>query len=64
MGAKTAKSLVVEEKTYDEFQKITGEMKSASVRAAGLNAVSSPLGILCGSLEPTILTARTALSLL
>ena len=34
MGAKTAKSLVVEEKTYGEFQEITGEMRTASIRAA------------------------------
>ena len=58
MGAKTAKSLVVEEKTYGEFQEITGEMRSASVRAARLNAVYLPLVLLCGSLATAIVLAR------
>ena len=58
MGAKTAKSLVVEEKTYREFQEITGEMRSASVRAARLNAVYLPLVLFCGSLATAIVLAR------
>ena len=58
MGAKTAKSLVVEEKTYGEFQEITGEMRSASVRAARLNAVYLPLVLFCGSLATAIVLAR------
>lgn len=58
MGAKTAKSLVVEEKTYGEFQEITGEMRSASVQAARLNAVYLPLVLFCGSLATAIVLAR------
>lgn len=58
MGAKTAKSLVVEEKTYGEFQEITGEMRSASVRAARLNAVYLPLVLFCGSLATAIVLVR------
>ena len=58
MGAKTAKSLVVEEKTYGDFQEITGEMRSASVRAARLNAVYLPLVLFCGSLATAIVLAR------
>ena len=58
MGAKTANSLVVEEKTYGEFQEITGEMRSASVRAARLNAVYLPLVLFCGSLATAIVLAR------
>ena len=58
MGAKTAKSLVVEEKTYGEFQEITGEMRSASVRAARLNAVYLPLVLFCGSLATASVLAR------
>ena len=58
MGAKTAKSLVVEEKTYGEFQEITGEMRRASVRAARLNAVYLPLVLFCGSLATAIVLAR------
>ena len=58
MGAKTAKSLVVEEKTYGEFQEITGEMRTASIRAARLSAVYLPLVLLCGSLATAIVLAR------
>ena len=42
MGAKTAKSLVVEEKTYGEFQEITGEMRTASIRAWGPSQCGLP----------------------
>ncbi len=58
MGAKTAKSLVVEEKTYGEFQEITGEMRTASIRAARLSAVYLPLVLFCGSLATAIVLAR------
>ena len=58
MGAKTAKSLVVEEKTYGEFQEITGEMRMASIRAARLSAVYLPLVLFCGSLATAIVLAR------
>ena len=58
MGAKTAKSLVVEEKTYREFQEITGEMRTASIRAARLSAVYLPLVLFCGSLATAIVLAR------
>ena len=58
MGAKTSKSLVVEEKTYGEFQEITGEMRTASIRAARLSAVYLPLVLFCGSLATAIVLAR------
>ena len=58
MGAKTAKSLVVEEKTSGEFQEITGEMRTASIRAARLSAVYLPLVLFCGSLATAIVLAR------
>ena len=58
MGAKTAKSLVVEEKTYGEFQEITEEMRTASIRAARLSAVYLPLVLFCGSLATAIVLAR------
>lgn len=58
MGAKTAKSLVVEEKTYGEFREITGEMRTASIRAARLSAVYLPLVLFCGSLATAIVLAR------
>ena len=43
MGAKTVKSLVVEEKNFREFAFVTEEMRSASIKAARLNAIYIPL---------------------
>ncbi len=43
MGAKTVKSLVVEEKNFREFASVTEEMRSASIKAARLNAIYIPL---------------------
>ena len=48
MGAKTVKSLVVEEKNFREFSSVTEEMRSASVRAARLNAIYIPLVVFFG----------------
>lgn len=43
MGAKTVKSLVVEEKNFGEFSAVTEEMRSASIKAARLNAIYIPM---------------------
>lgn len=58
MGAKTAKALVVEDKTYGEFQEITLEMRTASVRAARLRALYLPMVLCCGSLATAIVLVR------
>lgn len=56
-GAKTAKTLVMEEQMTDTFKSLTADMQTAGVRAARLNAVYIPL-VLCVS------TAAVAIVLL
>ena len=58
MGAKTSKTLVIEDKNTHEFAGITEEMRSASVRAAGLNAVYIPLVMLASSAATAIVLVR------
>ncbi len=50
MGAKTTKTLVREEKNLNEFEEITGEMHSSSVRAAIFSSLYLPLVITLGSI--------------
>ena len=49
-GAKTTKTLVREELSREEFQKITGDMHRASIRAATLSALYLPVVVSVGSL--------------
>ncbi|MBQ6356168.1 MAG: ABC transporter ATP-binding protein [Solobacterium sp.] len=42
MGARTTKTLVLEDTNFSEFKGITGEMESASVRAATLSSLFYP----------------------
>ena len=58
MGAKTSKTLVIEDKNTYEFSGITEEMRVASVRAAGLNAVYIPLVMLASSAATAIVLVR------
>lgn len=58
MGAKTSKTLVIEDKNTYEFSGITEEMQVASVRAAGLNAVYIPLVMLASSAATAIVLVR------
>ena len=50
MGAMTTKTLVREERNTEEFTKITGEMRRASIRAAILSAIFMPIVMLLGSI--------------
>ena len=50
MGARTSKTLVIEEQNSREFETVSGEMKTASVRAARLSAVYIPLVMFFSSL--------------
>lgn len=54
MGAKTSKTLVIEDRNTQEFAELTEEMQSASVRAAALNAVYIPLVMLASSAATAI----------
>lgn len=58
MGAKTSKTLVIEDKNYGDFQGITDEMKTAGVRAARLSAVYIPLVMLFSSLATALVLAK------
>lgn len=58
MGAKTSKTLVIENKNTHEFSGLTEEMRNASVRAAGLNALYIPLVMLASSAATAIVLAR------
>ena len=57
-GAKTAKTLVVEEQSWERFRGVTGEMHDAGVRAARLNAVYVPLILFFSSLAVAIVLLR------
>lgn len=58
MGAKTSKTLVIEDKNTEDFSELTEEMRSASVRAAGLNALYIPLVMLASSAATAIVLVR------
>lgn len=58
MGAKTSKTLVIEDKNTEEFSELTEEMRSASVRATGLNALYIPLVMLASSAATAIVLVR------
>ena len=49
MGAKTTKTLVLEDKNAVEFTELTHEMKRSSVRAASLSAAFLPIVVALGS---------------
>ena len=53
-GAKTAKTLVIEEQSAENFRRLTGEMHDSGVRAARLSAVYIPLVLFCSSLAVAI----------
>ena len=53
-GAKTAKTLVIEEQSTGNFRRLTGEMHDSGVRAARLSAVYIPLVLFCSSLAVAI----------
>ncbi len=54
MGAKTSKTLVIEEQNTQEFKAVTQEMRVSSIRAARLSAVYIPLVLFFGSLATAI----------
>ncbi len=53
-GAKTSKTLVVEEKSITSFREVTGAMWHAGIRAARLNAIYIPLAVFCSSLAVAV----------
>jgi ATP-binding cassette subfamily B protein len=57
-GAKTTKTLVLEDQSSDSFNKLTGEMKDAGIRAARLNAVYIPLVLFFSTMAVAIVLLR------
>lgn len=57
-GAKTSKTLVIEERNHADFRDLTGEMRGASVRAARLSAVYIPLVLFVSSVATAVVLAR------
>ena len=60
-GAKTTKTLVIEEKSICGFRALTGEMDRSAVRAARLNAVYIPLTLFFSTLTVAIVLLRGGL---
>lgn len=58
MGAKTSKTLVIEEKNAEGFREITQEMRTAGVKAARLSAIYLPLVLFFSSLATAIVLAK------
>ncbi|MDD6884764.1 MAG: ABC transporter ATP-binding protein [Eubacteriales bacterium] len=50
MGAKTTKTLVREEKNFEEFQELTGVMRKSSIHAAIMSALFMPIVMSLGAL--------------
>lgn len=57
-GAKTSKSLVVEEKNYREFSEITQEMRMASIQASRLSGLYVPMVLFFGYLATALVLSR------
>jgi len=57
-GAKTSKTLVIEDKNFNGFAKTTDKMYEANVHMARLNAVFIPIIIFAGSLATAIVLSR------
>lgn len=58
MGARTSKTLVIEEQNCREFESVTQDMRVSSVKAARLSAVYIPLVMFFSSLTTAIVLAR------
>lgn len=63
-GRKTVKSLVVEEKNFGEFSAVTEEMRSASIKAARLNAIYIPMVAFFGFLATALVLDRGGIMVL
>lgn len=61
MGAKTSKTLVIEEQNNRQFQDLTQQMRHSGVRAARLSAVYIPLVLFVSSIATAVVLARGGL---
>lgn len=58
MGAKTSKTLVIEQQNFEDFEKLTQEMRRSGVKAAQLSAVYIPLVVFLGAMAMAIVLSR------
>jgi ATP-binding cassette subfamily B protein len=58
LGARTSKTLVIEEINESEFSGLTGEMYRAAVRASTLSAVYSPVMLMFGAFAVAIILVQ------
>ena len=58
MGAKTSKTLVIEERNHADFKTLTGEMRASSVRAARMSATYLSFVIFLSSVATAVVLAR------
>ncbi len=58
MGAKTSKSLVIEQQNYDEFKTLTKNMYVSGVKTAQLSAIYIPLIVFVSSVLLAVVLAR------
>ncbi len=58
MGAKTSKTLVIEDQNIEEFKQVTQEMRVSAVHAARLSAVYIPLVLFLSTMATAIVLVR------
>ena len=57
-GARTSKTLVIEDKNLNEFKEISIEMKSSSIKLARLNALYIPIIVFFGSVLTALVLSK------
>ena len=57
-GAKTSKTLVIEDQNTEEFRVLTKDMHDSGIRAARLNAVYIPLVLFCSTMAVAVVLLR------
>ena len=64
MGAKTSKTLVIEDMNYEAFRGISQDMKESSIRAARLGAIYIPVVLFLSSLAVAVVLLRGGIMVL
>lgn len=58
MGARTSKTLVIEDQNYESFKEVTSEMRRSSIHAQRLSAVYIPIVMFLSTMATAIVLAR------
>ena len=56
-GAKTSKTLVIEQSNFEDFSRITQDMRASSIKAARLNAIYIPTVLFVSSIATAVVLA-------